>query len=170
MARGKYKNSAEARQAREGALSEVEAGRRTIVRLTSENKELRQALIAEKATNSKRLRELNAMLAEGTSPEVEALRLELATAREAASNAEIGLARRLLPVLRTNEVSQAALGAILAALGLTPAEFFGTAQTGTRRERRYSAQRMAESQNVRRQLRNPGAQVAPVQVQKGAVG
>jgi hypothetical protein len=91
MSRGKYQNSAEARRAREGALSEVEAGRRQIVRLTNENRELRETLASERAQHSSTVKELNAHLQAGTSAEVVALREKLRReeARLSRSRAEI---------------------------------------------------------------------------------
>jgi len=81
MARGKHANSAEARRARESAESEVMAGRRKIVQLTEENRELQATLAEERAAHIEQVRRLNALLDEGASDEVLALRETLRLSR-----------------------------------------------------------------------------------------
>ena len=99
MSRGRYKSAAEARQVREGALSEVEAGRRQIVRLAAENKELRETLASERQVNTARLRELNALVAEGSAPELAALRGELSDLRSSIECEKIARAKRVVKLL-----------------------------------------------------------------------
>jgi hypothetical protein len=101
MARGKYRNTAEARAAREGALSEVEAGRRTIVRLTNENRELRETLAAEREQHGDRIREFGSMLEAGTSPEIERLRALLSEAEESVANAELDAGHKVINFLKS---------------------------------------------------------------------
>lgn len=103
MARGKYKSAAEARRVREEAISEAEAGRRAIVKLSAENKDLRETLAAEREANTARLRELNAMLAEGAAPEVTALRGELSRSREETSSARHHIAKQVSTLMHRND-------------------------------------------------------------------
>jgi regulator of replication initiation timing len=85
MTRGKYATRAEKTQAVKQAASEVEAGRAAIVRLTAENKALRTELDELRAVHRERMDTLSAQLREGTSGEVEALKIRL---REETERAE----------------------------------------------------------------------------------
>lgn len=83
MSRGKHATSSEARRARVEAETEVEAGRRKIVQLSAEVRELRDTLTRERATWTDRARRYEGLLEEGTSAEVQELRARI-DAREKA--------------------------------------------------------------------------------------
>lgn len=82
MTRGKFANRAEQTRHINEVHGEVEAGRRAIVKLTAENRDLRARLAEQSRISEDRIRHLTAQVREGTSAELEALRLELRAARE----------------------------------------------------------------------------------------
>lgn len=102
MTRGKYGTAAEARQVREGALSEVVAGRAHIVRLTKERDELKDTLRAERITNAAEIKQLKALLDEGTSPEVWALTTRLRESEANVRTAEHRVTERIFDSLRAS--------------------------------------------------------------------
>jgi hypothetical protein len=140
MARGKHSSAAEARRVRESALSEVEAGRRAIVRLTSENAQLRETLNAERSRLTEKLQLANALIAEGTSAEVEALKEELARSRSEALDArrQIALAVSKLMNRPDFKASFAFYAECAELLGLTVQELMPRAAEINRNSRRAS--------------------------------
>jgi len=142
MSRGKYKSAAEARRVREGALSEVEASRRQIARLTAENKELRETLTSEREANTLRVRELNALVAEGSAPEVIALREELALSREDAKRARHDIALSVQALMDRGDLRAtfAFYAECADILGLTVQELMPRTAGHSRRSRRAAAE------------------------------
>ncbi len=80
--KGKHGISAAARQAVQTRDAEIETYRNAVVRLTAERNEGRAKLAEQRQAAAKVERELRARLAEGASPQVEALNLVLAEERK----------------------------------------------------------------------------------------
>ena len=142
MSRGKHASSAEARRARESAEAEVVAGRRKIASLTAELDDLRATLARERAENTERLRNYAALMEEGASPEVEALKRRLQTAREETSEARLDAGRSVVKFLWSRRDFKV-LGpnfypGLAQVLGLQLAEMYPRASKGNRWERRIT--------------------------------
>lgn len=88
MSRGKYATRAALRREDTGVRSEIESYKHHIQRLTGENKHLAGRLAESQAAHKEEARKLRAMLDEGLSPELLALREELERQRELANKAE----------------------------------------------------------------------------------
>lgn len=94
MARGKHGAIAERRREIEGYQSEIETYKRNVKRLTEENRELKQKLKAEQQGRRQDVRALKAQLAEGLSPEINALHRKLDEQSSRASAAEARMKER----------------------------------------------------------------------------
>lgn len=165
MARGKYKNAAEARRVREDAIAEAEAGRRAIVKLTAENKELREMLATEREVSTMKFRELNSLIAEGTSGEVAALRERLNEAEDRVRNANKVAALRIRDFLRyrANVTGDPNFWGDLAShMGLTGAELFAF-EGGTRAQRRTSAKDVRRRLNFQNEVRGKGIEPSGIE-------
>lgn len=82
MARGKYKNSAEARQARESAIAEAARLRRENEALRREGERLKAEMKAQHDADLALIADLRAHIKEGTSEQVEELRRSIAGLKE----------------------------------------------------------------------------------------
>lgn len=82
MTRGKYAARATLRREDESVRSDLDSYQHTVQRLTAENRDLRDKLAAQKQVSAQEVRRLRSERDEGLSPEVRALRGQLAQARE----------------------------------------------------------------------------------------
>lgn len=150
--RGKQATSSEARRAREEAESEAVAGRRKIVQLTEENRGLRETLAQERVASTERQRKLVALMNEGASPEVEALRSQLRQAQHDRDGIRQELAGGLSKLLRINtgDVGDF-IKAALDYLDVPLHEHFSDFGWGTRRDRRTTHQKARANEDSARQ-------------------
>lgn len=82
MARGKHGQAAAVRHEVQQRDAEIEAYKRNVARLTQENRQLRNQLGGEQQRHRDVERRLRAEREKGVSPQVEALRLQVATLGE----------------------------------------------------------------------------------------
>lgn len=141
MSRGRYSTSAEARQARETAETEVVAGRRKIVELTSRVAELEHCLGRERAAHRESVTRLNRLVEEGTSAEVAALKLRLRQEKTRSDGERRARASEVCRVLNVAgfAATRQVYDALCTALGVPAKDFFaGQERPLTRRARRHT--------------------------------
>lgn len=144
MGRGKYGSSAEATAARNSAISEAEAGRRQIAALSAAVHELRTTLSQEREANTATLRHMNALLAEGSAPEVEVLRARLRDAEHDKDRIRAELTHGITVLFQKylgNRYAPKFLADMAELLGVPLLEMIG--EPGSRSARRKSGGRFA---------------------------
>jgi hypothetical protein len=147
MARGKYASSAEARRAREDAVTGLAAAQRKVAALEKENAEIRAAAAKSHAEHIEQMRQMQGALTEGISPEVEDLRAQLKDAEIAAVNAYREVALSIVEVFRSRDDFTATpeFNAHLShALGITPAELLLRSPDGSRYVRRMTPRKLRQ--------------------------
>ena len=143
MTKGKYAVRAARRREDESVQSEISAYQHHVRRLTGEIRELTGTLAAERAARKEETRRLRAMLDEGLSPELIALREELEQQRQRAGQAE---ARTRRVQDRNKNRVRTVFDLLCNGLGLTPVEAYELMLTldpdfmeGVHDDQRYAA-------------------------------